>query len=395
MLSSDEQTRRASITQTASVEGEPPARARVLHLADLRFRLLPDESANVHIHGIATALEQRVELLTPPCPFALAVLGLVSRDGRPRGAARLVELAGLLIGTVEMSVYALVHRVRFVYARHAMWLGPTLFLLRLARRAVVLEVNGLVATERRLAGGRRLGVISRLELAILRRASRIRCVSARLARELTDAGVPAERLFVEHNGVDERVFEIRPERSGDERLVGFIGSGQGWHHMPTLLDAFRIVVGEVPDARLIVAGPRRESLEAGIAARGLGASVELRGTVTHSEALAMFRRITVAVNPGSAPHHSPLKLFEAMALGKPIVAGRAEGICEILEHEVSALLVDQEDAAALASAIVRLLGDGALRRRIGDAARDEARARHTWQRVADVVVRAGEDASTE
>ena len=66
----------------------------------------------------------------------------------------------------------------------------------------------------------------------------------------------------------------------------------------------------------------------------------------------------------------PRTLMEAMALGKPAVGSRVDGIAELVPHEQCGLLVPSQDSDALAEALVRLLSDTDLRRRMGQAARE-------------------------
>jgi len=66
---------------------------------------------------------------------------------------------------------------------------------------------------------------------------------------------------------------------------------------------------------------------------------------------------------------SPTKLYEYMAAGRPIVASRLGQIAEVLEDQVTALLVEPDNPQALAEAIVRLVDDAPLRTRLGCAAR--------------------------
>jgi glycosyltransferase involved in cell wall biosynthesis len=83
---------------------------------------------------------------------------------------------------------------------------------------------------------------------------------------------------------------------------------------------------------------------------------------------------------------SPTKLYEYMASGRPIVASRLGQMGEVLTDGESALLVPPDDADALAEAIVRLIDDGCLRARLGQAARAAAEAHHTWRQNAERVL---------
>ena len=70
---------------------------------------------------------------------------------------------------------------------------------------------------------------------------------------------------------------------------------------------------------------------------------------------------------------------EAMAYGRPVVVTAVGGLTDAVEDEVTGLLVPSRDPAALRRAIERLLGDGELRGRLGDAARMKARTDFSWE----------------
>ena len=75
---------------------------------------------------------------------------------------------------------------------------------------------------------------------------------------------------------------------------------------------------------------------------------------------------------------SPTKLFEYMGLAKPIVASDLEQIGEVIDHERTGLLCPPGDAGAAAAAVARLLDDELWRRRLGEAALEEAETTYSW-----------------
>jgi glycosyltransferase involved in cell wall biosynthesis len=100
----------------------------------------------------------------------------------------------------------------------------------------------------------------------------------------------------------------------------------------------------------------------------------------------------VALAPYSRLEHdfyfSPLKLFEYMACGVPVVAAEIGQIAEVVKDGETGLLYPPDDVDALVSACDRLLADRSLSQRLGKAAATEIKARYTWshnaKRVLDI-----------
>ncbi|MEW6253926.1 MAG: glycosyltransferase, partial [Planctomycetota bacterium] len=103
---------------------------------------------------------------------------------------------------------------------------------------------------------------------------------------------------------------------------------------------------------------------------GLNGAVEFAGRKTRQEVIALLNEADVVVAP-SVPSRDnrregiPVVLMEAMSAGVPVVASDLSGIPELVEHEVSGLLVPPGDPAAIAAALERLANDPALRARLG------------------------------
>jgi glycosyltransferase involved in cell wall biosynthesis len=140
-----------------------------------------------------------------------------------------------------------------------------------------------------------------------------------------------------------------------------------------LVDAARLVLTERPRAKFVLVGegPLRESLEQQARAHGLGDRFVFAGFAR--DVAAVVSAFDVSVFP-SLWEGTPLTVFEALAMGKPIVATDADGLVDVLSHDRDALIVPRRDAAALATALVRMMDDEALRERLGSAARESGRA---------------------
>jgi glycosyltransferase involved in cell wall biosynthesis len=148
-----------------------------------------------------------------------------------------------------------------------------------------------------------------------------------------------------------------------------------------LIDACRLLKEEKLDfvCRLVGDGPFRPALEQQIERSGLTQHVSFCGEYTHQEIADLLQKVDTLVVP-SIPTSSgrregiPVVLMEAMASGVPVVASGISGIPELVEDEVSGLLVRPRDPEALAMAIKRLYQDPGLCQRLGQAAREKVLA---------------------
>ncbi len=164
----------------------------------------------------------------------------------------------------------------------------------------------------------------------------------------------------------------------------FVGAFQPWHGVEGLVESFSQVVAKIPEARLVLVGDgrARRSIEARIGALALQQSVILTGMVSKQEVSVYLDIADVVVLPyPKLPQpmwFSPLKLYEAMAAGKAIVASRDGQIADVLQHGYNGLLVEPGDCTALAEAVLWLLNHPDERQAFGKRVRQQAVERHSW-----------------
>lgn len=292
-------------------------------------------------------------------------------------------------------------RPAFVYQRYSLdnYVG-----VGVARRygvPLVLEYNGSEVWIGR-NWGRRLrheALSERIELANLTSADLVVVVSEALRAEIVGRGVEADRILVNPNGVDTDAY--RPDLDGsairdryglgDAVVIGFIGTFGPWHGAEVLAKAYARLIERRPDyaerTRLLMIGDgdrlaaTRRIIEASAARR----CTTFTGRTTQSEGALHLAACDILAaphvpNPDGTPFFgSPTKLFEYMAMGRGIVASRLDQIGDVLDDGRTALLVDPGNEVTLGGALGRLVEDPALRRRLGEAAREDAVAKHTWR----------------
>lgn len=213
--------------------------------------------------------------------------------------------------------------------------------------------------------------------ASLRQTFRVVCLGPSQRDELLElTGIDPEQVAIALHGVDERFFA--PPEEPRERLVIAIGRDLARDYA-TLVDAVRPL-----DARVVFVVLRR-NLE-GIA---VPPNVEVRERIPYADLRDLYRRASVAVValrgadfPYGSEGSGVSAMLEAQASGTALVASDRPIVRDYLGDGQTSLLVPPEDPDALREAIVRLLDDAELARRLGDAGRAEVEEHHTMDDMA-------------
>lgn len=183
---------------------------------------------------------------------------------------------------------------------------------------------------------------------------------------------------------------------GEEPLIGMIGHLTPWKGHAVFLEIARAVADWIPRARFVVVGGSiyethghagyPETLRQRAAALGLSDRVTFLGA--RDDVPDLLAGLDVLVHAPIAPEPFGRVLAEAMAVGQPVVAARCGGIPEVVEDGVTGFLVPSADVGAFTAAVVRLLEDPVLCRRLGGAGRRRAEARFGIEAHAATVIEA-------
>jgi len=193
----------------------------------------------------------------------------------------------------------------------------------------------------------------------LRDASAIIVLSQNMARHMADSGFG--RLRVVPNGVDLSELRAGPWPGAPIRTL-FLPSTSQSERKGT--SDFRKIAGRLrarrSDVRFLATNLASDSV------------VEGTGLLSRSELLAQYAASYAIVVPVLWEEPFGLVALEAMASGRPVIAYDSGAVPEIVENEVTGLIVARGDVAALERAAVRLLDDESLARRLGAAGRARA-----------------------
>jgi colanic acid/amylovoran biosynthesis glycosyltransferase len=189
------------------------------------------------------------------------------------------------------------------------------------------------------------------------------------------AAALGDRLQVVHCGVDfsELAAHFDDRTAGRIVSVGRLDPIKGFHILIPALQQL-LQRGVIFDCEVIGEGPQRAELEAARDRSGLTTRLHFPGAQPQERVRAELQSAAIVVMPSVRTREGnqdgiPVALMEAMASGAAVISTTVSGIPELIEHERDGLLVAPDDPLALADAIQRLLQDGALRRRLGEAAR--------------------------
>jgi L-malate glycosyltransferase len=214
------------------------------------------------------------------------------------------------------------------------------------------------------------------------------CASDAIRQMIVADGVPDARAVTVHEGIDVGRIDAAPPAKLHEELwlphhaplVGNVAAlvpHKGQRH---LIDSAVLVLGQVPDARFVIAGEGelRPSLERQVKEHHLEKHVMLTGF--RPDVLSLHKAFDIFVM-SSITEGLGTSLLDAMAAGKPVVATAVGGIPEVVVDGETGFLVAPRDHEAMAGAIVRLLTDEPLRRRMGEAGRARVRTRFSAERM--------------
>lgn len=260
------------------------------------------------------------------------------------------------------------------------------------RAPFVFELRDLWPASIRAVGALRnqriLAALERIELFLYRRAALVVCVTEAFRADLTARGIDPHRLTVVTNGVDLSRFRPMPR---DEALAaslgltgkfvaGYIGTHGLAHGLETLLDAAEILKQRgADDIRIVLLGDgaRKPAIKAAAQQRGITSVIFLdtvpKSEVPHYWGLLDATIIHLRRDPVFCAV-IPSKLFEAMAMGIPVILGVEGEAADILTRAKAGLPIPPEDAPALAEALLAMRDDARLLADLGENGRSAALA---------------------
>ncbi|MFL2947256.1 MAG: glycosyltransferase family 4 protein [Candidatus Poseidoniales archaeon] len=264
----------------------------------------------------------------------------------------------------------------------------------------VYEMRGMweesaVASGRWRAGGLAHNRFRRMETRVLRKADAVICISETLRNEAISRGVPSGKITIVPNAVNPKdstaseseLLEQMKDKLSDSLVVGYIGSLRELEGVDTTAEAVSLLREGGLDAKLFVLSSESGQSELLVHCErlGIGEHAHVVGPVPHEQVAPFYKLIDVFVvsrpNTRVTRLVTPLKPFEAMQAGCPLVMSDLPALAEIVTDGETGRLYPPDDVESLANTIRELLEDEPIRTGLGTAAAKWVAAERTWSKV--------------
>jgi glycosyltransferase involved in cell wall biosynthesis len=286
----------------------------------------------------------------------------------------------------------------------------SVLLSRITRAPLLIEVNGdsYFHYLARRASAFRLGLIKLIDRINFRYCDRIIPISKGLQEMLWQRyQVPPEKTLLIESATDPELFRpldghacrqtLGLDPSG--RYVGFVGSFFQHQGIDVLIDAAPTILRRFPDVGFLLVGDgvMRRAWAEKVSARGLSASFLFTGQVPYSEVPLYIGATELCVAPFLADRGdaSPLKLFDYLACGRPVVASNIRPLHDLLSRAQGIASVPPEEPESLSREIVRLLEDREAAWRLGEEGRQWVLQAHSWHSAVQRLLQLCEEALQE
>ncbi len=290
-----------------------------------------------------------------------------------------------------------------IYVRASLLSTAGVALAQQLDRPLIVELNAPLADEQsRYRGGPFATMYQAVERELLLAATAVVVVSEQLVAYVSGLGVDSQRIHVLPNGVDITRFAPAAKfpaakapgahAPASPPTLGFVGGLRAWHGVEHLPEILHLVHQRFPETRLVIAGdgPLRPEIERRATELGVADQVVFLGAVDHEEMPSVIQGFTVALAPYPRLEHdfyfSPLKMFEYLACGVPVVASDVGQISDTVTHRHTAWLSEPGDMQGLADGCISLIADTTLAAELGRNGAAMVRSRYTWDRNAAQVI---------
>ncbi|MGP9490379.1 glycosyltransferase family 4 protein [Glutamicibacter sp. AOP5-A2-7] len=268
----------------------------------------------------------------------------------------------------------------------------------------VYEVRGLWEVTRgsrdpEWATGNMYKFMARMEADAAKGATRVFAITRALKDELVNRGVDPNKIEIIPNGVDTNRFQPQARDAELARrlniqgktVIGYVGSILDYEGIELLIESAGNLKSERNDFHVLIVGDgaELEKFRNRVAEESLGDVITFTGRVPHEDVESYYSLIDITPFPRLplpvCEMVSPLKPFEAMAMGKAVVASNVDALEEIIVPGLNGLLHEKGSQDSLTSQLRLLLEDEELRAKLGSQAREWVVEERDWSKLASII----------
>lgn len=383
------------------------------------------KGASVHIRNFCQALKEQgcqVHIFSSRDPgelepdFKFPVYTVNSEEkgstypggsSHPKGEQNLSgEIRAIALNSTLTNLVSRLHpqlKFDFIYERYSLWSFAGAQLATLLKIPFILEINSpLIEEEKKFRTLNLEPLAKTIEKFNFSKADKIMVVSEALKQYVVKQGISNRKVVVLPNAVNSDLFnpqvasadflsaKLKNQRA-KKFILGFVGSLKPWHGIRLLADAFVKLYQRDKTYHLLIVGdgPEKKFLEALQMENHLNGAVTLVGAVPHHKIPGLIQNMDVALAPYPKLKHfyfSPLKLFEYMAVGKPVVASNSGQIKNIIRNGEDGLLFNSGNVKSLILQIEILRNNPHLRQTLGQKAAQKVLKNYVWEKNAQRVL---------
>lgn len=355
-----------------------------------------EEPESIHILSIVTALRKlgnTVEILGPSkkdMASAGSNVRLLSAVKKyfPKILFEIIQILYNVLYYIKVKKFIKQYKPDFIYERYALYSCAGVMAAKKLNIPLILEVNTPYAHAWSKYYKLYFPALARyFENKILNAAQHVITVTQVQKDFLVEKYLDADDISVCHNAISVNEFnpgiepvKIKWDIPGPV-VVGFVGTMNRWQGIPVLSKVIPAVIEKAPNAVFLMVGDGeyRQQLENDVQKANCSKHVYFTGRVAHREIPGYINAMDITILPDSNDYGSPMKVFEYMAMQKSVIAPDVQPVQEIIENNVTGVIIQRGNEKDLTDAIIDMVTNHDRRARMAENALAYVVKSHTWE----------------
>ncbi|MCK5561645.1 MAG: glycosyltransferase family 4 protein, partial [Thermoplasmata archaeon] len=310
------------------------------------------------------------------------------------------KIKELMIKVVLYQIWAFIYclflkNIEFIYTRYTTINIADILISKIRNIPLITEVNGIYKLEERQKGiiKKKLEIILNeiLGRILFKNSTRIITVTDNLKKILIqEYKVRSNKIEVVNNGVNTKLFHpMKLDKCRDKlkidkqsNVICFVGNLDAWQGVEDLINSSHIILKKVPNTIFLIvgSGALENKLKEEVKKLKITQKFIFIGWVQYLKIPIYINTsdVCVVLKKNLPIGYSPLKLYEYMACGKPVIATNISGL-DIIEKYQTGLTVNPKHSKEVANAIIKLLKNNNLREQMGKNGRKLVLEKYTWE----------------